>query len=286
MVVRLSNGKEIPIEMHKVQIVQKTNLIPVDRRLNAIEEGGYNTFSLRTRDVFVDSLTDSGTNAMTDSQLAAMMVSDDAYAGSESFYKLASAVKDVLGFKYLLPVHQGRAAEYPLAKVYVKPGDIVPMNYHFTTSKAHFELAGGKAVEGINTVIEPTLLDEVVMKDSLIKKEVLEGLVIVTLDDIGIEYEVIERDDGLPPSEVERRIKESLRVKNPQSVRIVHSGEELPSSNRSELKMPPKWVLYGEVCWKNGGVSLAVKNGLTKTVLERTLSRLQELLREKGYGFG
>jgi tyrosine phenol-lyase len=147
MIVRLSNGKEIPVEMHKVRIVQKTYLKPVDRRLKALEEGGYNTFSLRTRDVFIDSLTDSGTNAMSDNQLAAMMVSDDAYAGSESFYKLASAIKDVLGFDYVLPVHQGRAAEHLLAKVFVKQGDAVPMNYHFTTSKAHFELAGGTVLE-------------------------------------------------------------------------------------------------------------------------------------------
>jgi len=147
MIVRLANGKEIPMEMHKVRIVQKTSLVPIDQRLKAIEEGGYNTFSLRTRDIFLDMLTDSGTNAMSDNQLAAMMVSDDAYAGSESFYKLASAVKDVLGFEYLLPVHQGRAAEHLLAKVFIKPGDIIPMNYHFTTTKAHFELAGGTVLE-------------------------------------------------------------------------------------------------------------------------------------------
>lgn len=147
MNIRLSNGKEIPVEMHKVRIVQKANLVPIDRRLKALEEGGYNTFSLRTRDIFLDMLTDSGTNAMSDNQLAAMMVSDDAYAGSESFYKLASAVKDVLGFEYLLPVHQGRAAEHLLAKVFIKPGDIIPMNYHFTTTKAHFEMAGGTVLE-------------------------------------------------------------------------------------------------------------------------------------------
>ena len=92
-------------------------------------------------------LTDSGTNAMSDNQLAAMMVSDDAYAGSESFYKLLDAVKDVFGYQYLLPAHQGRAAEHLLAKTFVKPGDVVPMNYHFTTTKAHFELAGGKVLE-------------------------------------------------------------------------------------------------------------------------------------------
>ena len=76
-----------------------------------------------------------------------MMVSDDAYAGGESFYKLADAVKDVLGFEYVLPAHQGRAAEHLLAKIFVKPGDVVPMNYHFTTTKAHFELAGGTVLE-------------------------------------------------------------------------------------------------------------------------------------------
>ena len=114
MEIKLTNGKTIPIEMHKVRIVQKTQLPPIDQRLRAIEEAGYNTFLLRTRDVFIDMLTDSGTNAMSDNQLAAMMVSDDAYAGGESYYKLLGAVKDVLGFEYCVPAHQGRAAEHML----------------------------------------------------------------------------------------------------------------------------------------------------------------------------
>jgi tryptophanase len=147
MNIKLSDGRVIPVEMHKIRIVQKTNLVPVQRRLEAIQEAGYNTFLLRTKDVFLDMLTDSGTNAMSDNQLAAMMVSDDAYAGSESFYKLADAVKEILGFEYTMPVHQGRAAEHLLAKVFVKPGDVVPMNYHFTTTKAHFELAGATVLE-------------------------------------------------------------------------------------------------------------------------------------------
>ncbi len=147
MIVRLSNGRQIPVEAHKVKIVQRTDLPPVDRRLEAIEEAGYNTFLLRTRDIFLDMLTDSGTNAMSDNQLAAMMVADDAYAGSESFYKLADAVKDVFGFKCTLPVHQGRAAEHLLAKVFIKPGSYAIMNYHFTTSRAHVELAGGTVLE-------------------------------------------------------------------------------------------------------------------------------------------
>ncbi len=130
MIIKLSAGKEIPVEMHKIRIVQKTRLVPIDKRLKAIEEGGYNTFSLRTKDVFIDMLTDSGCNAMSDNQLSAMMVADDAYAGSESFYKLAKAIEEVLGFKYVLQVHQWRAAEHLIAKVLVKPEDIIPMNGH------------------------------------------------------------------------------------------------------------------------------------------------------------
>jgi tryptophanase len=133
--------------MHKVRIVQKTRLAPARERLQAIEAAGYNTFLLRSRDIFLDMLTDSGTNAMSDNQLAAMMQSDDAYAGSESFYRLADAVKEIFGYEYVLPAHQGRAAEHLLAKTFVKPGQVIPMNYHFTTTKAHFNLAGGKVLE-------------------------------------------------------------------------------------------------------------------------------------------
>jgi tyrosine phenol-lyase len=147
MYVKLTDGREIPMEMHKVRIVQKTQLVPVNQRLKAIEAAGYNTFLLRSNDIFMDMLTDSGTNAMSDNQLAAMMVSDDAYAGSESFYKLKDAIKEIFGFEYVLPTHQGRAAENLLAKYFIKPGDAIPMNYHFTTTKAHFELNGGTVFE-------------------------------------------------------------------------------------------------------------------------------------------
>jgi tryptophanase len=147
MSIRLSNGTEIPIEMHKIRIVQKVRLAPARDRLRAIEEAGYNTFLLRTRDIFLDMLTDSGTNAMSDNQLAAMMQADDAYAGSESFYRLLDSVQEIFGYQYLLPVHQGRAAEHLLAKTFVKPGHIVPMNYHFTTTKAHIVLNGGSVEE-------------------------------------------------------------------------------------------------------------------------------------------
>jgi tryptophanase len=145
--IKFYSGENIPLELHKVRIVQKLNLVPIERRLEALYEGGFNTFRLSTKDVFLDMLTDSGTNAMSDNQLAAMMQADDAYAGSQSFVRLQTAVKDVLGKELLLPVHQGRAAESIISIAYVKKGSLVPMNYHFTTAMAHITHNGGKIVE-------------------------------------------------------------------------------------------------------------------------------------------
>jgi len=145
--VTFYSGEEFPLELHKVRIVQKLFLVPIERRLEALKEGGFNTFQLRTTDVFLDMLTDSGTNAMSDNQLSAMMQADDAYAGSQSFYRLQKAVEDVLGAKYYLPVHQGRAAENILSTAYVNKTSLVPMNYHFTTAMAHITQNGGRIVE-------------------------------------------------------------------------------------------------------------------------------------------
>ncbi|MDR1682622.1 MAG: tryptophanase [Candidatus Symbiothrix sp.] len=146
--IKFYSGEEIPLELHKVRIVQKLHLVPIERRLEALREGGFNTYGLNTTDVFLDMLTDSGVNAMSDNQLAAMMRADDAYAGSQSFLRMKQAVKDVLGKEYLLPAHQGRACENILAYTYVKPkGGIVPTNYHFTTTLAHITEYGGKIVE-------------------------------------------------------------------------------------------------------------------------------------------
>jgi len=145
--IKFHLGEDIPLELHKVRVVQKLHLVPIERRLDALKEGGFNTFRLSTKDVFLDMLTDSGTNAMSDNQVAAMFQADDAYAGSQSFYRLQKAVEDVLGKKYLLPVHQGRAAENVISRTFIKPGDIIPMNYHFTTALAHITENGGKIAE-------------------------------------------------------------------------------------------------------------------------------------------
>ena len=147
MSIRLSSGREIPIEMHKTRMVQKIALVPVEERLKAIGEAGYNTFLLKNKDIFLDMLTDSGVNAMSDNQFAGMLRADDSYAGSMTFYDFADGVKDVLGYNHVMNTHQGRAAEHLLAKVFVKQGDVVPTNYHFTTTKGHIELLGGTVLE-------------------------------------------------------------------------------------------------------------------------------------------
>jgi len=145
--VKFYSGKEIPVELHKVRIVQKLYLKPVEDRLRAIEEESYNTFLLNTKDIFLDMLTDSGTNAMSDNQVSSMLQADDAYAGSQSFYRMEKALQEVFGKKLILPVHQGRAAENVISQTFIKEGDVIPMNYHFTTTKAHMELNGGKVFE-------------------------------------------------------------------------------------------------------------------------------------------
>ena len=145
--IKFHYGERIPLEMHKVRIVQRLNLVPIDRRLQAITEAGNNTFLLKNRDVFLDMLTDSGVNAMSDQQLASMMVADDSYAGSETFSKLETKVQEIFGMKYFLPAHQGRACENILGQVFVKPGSVVPMNYHFTTTKSHIVINGGSVEE-------------------------------------------------------------------------------------------------------------------------------------------
>lgn len=147
--VKMYSGEKLPLEMHKVRIVQKLNLLPIEERLKAVAKAGNNTFLLQNCDVFLDMLTDSGVNAMSDNQLAAMMIADDSYAGSATFTRLDNKLTEIFGTKYFLPAHQGRACENMLAKTYVKEGSVVPMNFHFTTTKAHITMCGGSVEEVI-----------------------------------------------------------------------------------------------------------------------------------------
>ena len=153
----------IPIETHfmstrpkrswaepfKIKMVELLKMTTEEQRLKAIKEAGYNTFLLKSEDVYIDLLTDSGTSAMSDRQWSGMMLGDEAYAGSRNFYNLENAVKKYYGYKYLIPTHQGRGAENILSQVMIKKGDIIPGNMYFTTTRLHQELAGGTFVDVI-----------------------------------------------------------------------------------------------------------------------------------------
>lgn len=141
---------QVPLEMHKVRMVQKLSLLPVEERLKKIQEAGNNTFLLQNKDIYMDMLTDSGVNAMSDLQFSAMWQADDSYAGSETFNRVKAAVKEVFGCENVLPAHQGRACENILAEAYVKPGMTALMNFHFTTTKAHITRCGGTVEELID----------------------------------------------------------------------------------------------------------------------------------------
>ncbi|MFX0081120.1 MAG: tryptophanase [Candidatus Hodarchaeota archaeon] len=138
-----------PVEPFKIKMIEHVGMPDENRRKEAIKEAGYNTFLLKSEDVFIDLLTDSGTSAMSDYQWSGMLLGDEAYAGAKNFYHLEKAVQDVLGYKYLVPTHQGRGAEHLMYSHLVKPGQIVPRNMYFTTSKLHVELPGGKMVDMI-----------------------------------------------------------------------------------------------------------------------------------------
>jgi len=134
-------------EPWKIKMVEHLRMTTREERLAAIKEAGYNTFLLKSRDVYIDLLTDSGTNAMSDRQWAGMMLGDEAYAGSRNFYHLEKAIQDYYSYKYLVPTHQGRGAEHLISQTMIKDGDYIPGNMYFTTTRLHQELAGGTFVD-------------------------------------------------------------------------------------------------------------------------------------------
>jgi tyrosine phenol-lyase len=142
-------GRRSWAEPFRIKVVEPVRMTTRDEREVHIREAGYNTFLLRSEDVYIDLLTDSGTSAMSDYQWAGVMLGDEAYAGSKNFYNLEAAIREVYGYRHVIPTHQGRGAEHLISKVLIKDGDFVPGNMYFTTTRLHQELAGGTFVDVI-----------------------------------------------------------------------------------------------------------------------------------------
>ena len=142
-------GRRSWAEPWKIKMVEPLAETTPEQRARALEEAGYNTFLLKSEDVYIDLLTDSGTGAMSDRQWAGMMLGDEAYAGSKNFYRLEAAIQQHYGYRHILPTHQGRGAEHLISRCAIKPGQVVPGNMYFTTTRLHQELAGGRFVDVI-----------------------------------------------------------------------------------------------------------------------------------------
>ena len=143
------HGRRSWAEPWKIKMVEPLSVISADARRAALEAAGYNTFLLRSEDVYIDLLTDSGTNAMSDRQWAGLMLGDEAYAGSRNFYHLEEAIQSIYGYRYIVPTHQGRGAEHLISRASIRPGQYVPGNMYFTTTRLHQEMAGGIFVDVI-----------------------------------------------------------------------------------------------------------------------------------------
>ena len=134
-------------EPYKIKMVELLKMTTRVEREKALEAAGFNTFLLRSKDVYIDLLTDSGTSAMSDKQWSGMMLGDESYAGSENFYHLEEVIQKYYGYKYVVPTHQGRGAENIISKIMIKSGDIIPGNMYFTTTRLHQEMAGGSFID-------------------------------------------------------------------------------------------------------------------------------------------
>src|SRR5438034_11383103 len=147
-----------PAEPFRIKVVEPLRRVTREERERLIREAGLNIFAVPADSIYIDLLTDSGTSAMSDRQWAGLMVGDEAYAGSRNFYHLEDAVREHYGYTHIIPTHQGRGAEHIVSRMLIKPGDVVPGNMYFTTTRLHQELAGG--------VFEDVIVDEAHDPDS------------------------------------------------------------------------------------------------------------------------
>ena len=181
-------GRRSWAEPWKIKMIEPLRMISRADREKALAEAGYNTFLLRSDDVYIDLLTDSGTSAMSDRQWAGMMMGDEAYAGSRNFYNLENAIQSYYGYRHIVPTHQGRGAEHLLSQATIKRGQYVPGNMYFTTTRLHQEMAGGIFVDVImDEAHDPTNLHpfkgnvDLDKLEALIKEKGAENIAYISL---------------------------------------------------------------------------------------------------------
>lgn len=251
-------------EPYKIKMVELLKMTTTEEREQAIIEAGYNTFLLRSKDVYIDLLTDSGTSAMSDRQWSGMMLGDEAYAGSENFYHLDEAVKKYYGYKYVIPTHQGRGAENIISKILIKPGDIIPGNMYFTTTRLHQELAGGKFADVI--IDEAHDPDSEFLFKGNVNIEKLESL-IKTVGARKIPYLAIATAvnmAGGQPISMEN-LRELRRISSNHGIKIIHDMTRVAENaffiQRNEEGYSDKSVseIVLEICSLTDGATMSAK---------------------------
>lgn len=251
-------------EPYKIKMVELLQMTTFEEREKAIIEAGYNTFLLRSKDVYIDLLTDSGTSAMSDRQWSGMMLGDEAYAGSENFYHLDEAVKKYYGYKYVIPTHQGRGAENIISKILIKPGDIIPGNMYFTTTRLHQELAGGKFADVI--IDEAHDPDSEFLFKGNVNIEKLESL-IKTVGARKIPYLAIATAvnmAGGQPISMEN-LRELRKISSKHGIKIIHDMTRVAENaffiQRNEEGYSDKSVseIVLEICSLTDGATMSAK---------------------------
>src|SRR6266487_6997882 len=137
----------LPAEPFRIKVVEPLRRVSREERERLIREAGLNIFAVPADSIYIDLLADSGTSAMSDHQWAGLMLGDESYAGSRNYYHFEEAVRSIFGYRHVIPTHQGRVAENLLFSTILKPGDVVPNNIHFDTTRANIEVNGGIAVD-------------------------------------------------------------------------------------------------------------------------------------------
>ena len=251
-------------EPYKIKMVEPVFMTTLEHRKNAMVEAGYNTFLLRSEDVYIDLLTDSGTSAMSDRQWAGLMMGDEAYAGSRNFYHLEETVQQYYGYKHVVPTHQGRGAEHILSQIMIDDGDYVPGNMYFTTTKLHQELAGGKFVD--------IIVDEAHDPDSLytFKGNVDLNKLEMLIQKVGAEKipyvsiaTTVNMAGGQPISLA--NLKALRQLTNKHGIKIIHDMTRVAENafmiQQNEEGYPNKTVgeIVYEICSLTDGATMSAK---------------------------